>query len=80
MLPSVMSFPRALTPPIIDKVPFPSSSRGGGPLWVEMVWNRRIQSIDKNLFPMSSGVSERASDGMSAAERCECSEQCGASE
>ena len=27
--------------------------------WVEMISNRRIKFIDKNLFPMSSGVSER---------------------
>ena len=26
--------------------------------WAETVRNRRIQFIDKNLFPMSSGVSE----------------------
>ena len=35
-----------------------------------MIWNRRIRFMDKNLFPMSSGVSsERASERMSAAER-----------
>ena len=33
--------------------------------WVEIVWNRRIHSID-NLFPMSSGVSEWVSEASSA--------------
>ena len=37
--------------------------------WIETVWNRRIQFVDKNPFPMSSVVSERASERMSAAER-----------
>ena len=37
-------------------------------LWVEIVWNRRIQFIDKDLFLMSSGVREQASEWMSAAE------------
>ena len=36
--------------------------------WAEIVWNWRNQFIDKNLFPMSSGVSEWASEQMSAAE------------
>ena len=30
-------------------------------LWIETVWNRRVQFLDKNLFPMSSGASEWAS-------------------
>ena len=31
-----------------------------GPQWVGTAWNWRIQFIDKNLFPMSSGASEWA--------------------
>ena len=45
-------------------------------LWVETARNLHIQFIDINLFPMSFGVSERASEQMSAAEG-ERSEQCG---
>ena len=35
--------------------------RGGSAQWVETVWNRCVHIMDKNLFPMSSGVSEWAS-------------------
>ena len=49
--------------------------------WAETAWNRRIQFIDINRFPMSSGASEWASERTNersgARER---SEQCGASE
>ena len=34
--------------------------------WVETVWNRRVQSKDRNRFPMSSGASEWASEASSA--------------
>ena len=37
--------------------------------WAEKVRNRRIQFIDINHFPMSSRVSERANERISAAER-----------
>ena len=40
-----------------------------------MIWNRRIQCIDKNLCPLSSRVSKWASEWMSAAERASSSEQ-----
>ena len=33
-------------------------------LWVEMIWNWRINFMDNNLFPMRSGVSEWASEHM----------------
>ena len=49
--------------------------------WVETAWNRRIQFMDKNLFPMSSGTrewaSERTNERSGARER---SGQCGTSE
>ena len=35
-----------------------SAACSGGGLCVETARNRRIQFIDKNLFPMSSGASE----------------------
>ena len=31
--------------------------------------NRSVHALDKNLFPIRSGASERASERMSAAER-----------
>ena len=51
--------------------------------WFETVWNRLIQFKDINLFPMSSGASERMNAADRAHERsgaCERSEQSGASE
>ena len=49
--------------------------------WFQMIWNRRIQLVDQNLFPISSGVSEWASEGTNErSEGREQSEQCGASE
>ena len=49
--------------------------------WVMIVSNRRIKFIDKNLFPMSSGESERASERENERSGVrERSEQCGASE
>ena len=39
------------------------------PQWVEIKWNRRVHSVDKYLFSMRSGASERASEQMSAVER-----------
>ena len=46
-------------------------------LWVEMIWNRRIHFKDINLFSMSSGASDWASErtndrsGAQMSERCE---------
>ena len=54
---------------------------GGSALWVKRVWNRCIHFIDKNLFPISSGAREWASDR--ANERSgarEWSKWCGTSE
>ena len=49
--------------------------------WAQMIWNRRMQFIDINRFPMSSGVSEwareRTNERSGAREQ---SELCGASE
>ena len=38
------------------------ASKTTTPQWVQMIWNRRIHFIDKNLFPMSSVASEWASE------------------
>ena len=49
------------------------------PLGAETVWNRRLQFININLFPMSSGASEQAREQMNERSgACEQSEQCGA--
>ena len=45
------------------------SSRQFHNQWAEMVWNQLAHSKDKNRSLMSSGVSERVSKRMSAAER-----------
>ena len=48
--------------------------------WAETVWNRRVQSIDKDLFPMSTRASEWASERTKERSRArERSEQCGSS-
>ena len=50
---------------------------GDKALWVETAWNRRVHFIDMNLFPMSSGGSERMSAAASGV--CEWSGLCEAS-
>ena len=48
---------------------------------VETVCNRRLYFVDKNVFPMSSGASEGASERTNESSGArEQSEQCGASE
>ena len=39
--------------------------------WVETLFNRHIQFKDMNLFPVSSGVSERENEGSGARERAQ---------
>ena len=40
-------------------------------LWVETVWNRNIQFIDINYFPMSSEVSEQMHEQSGVREQSE---------
>ena len=62
-----MKFEEAL---INDGPFFRSGDPGSHPQWVEIVWNWRIQFMDKTSIPWApEWVSERASERMSAAER-----------
>ena len=56
------------------------NARPLAPLWVEMIGNRRVHFIAKNLFPMSSGVSKWASERRNERSGArELSDQCGES-